>query len=135
MATQQMIDSNGLGCAGTSLTLRRWFRACGGRNALQLPAAYLSYIAVSALDGICTGMILLLGGMEANPIAAAVLMNHGFKGMVLFKFTIVALVIVICEQIMRHRPRAAKRVMRLAVAATSVPVVIALVEFYYYASA
>jgi len=117
------------------LRLRRWFRASGGRNALQLPAAYLSYIAVSALDGICTGMILLLGGAEANPIAAAVLVNHGFTGMLLFKFTIVSLVIVICEQIMRHRPKAAKRVMRLAVTATSVPVVIAVVEFYFHASA
>jgi hypothetical protein len=34
----------------------------------------------------------------------------------------------------RHRPKAARSVMQVAVAATAVPVVIALVEFYFYAT-
>ena len=134
MATTQMLGWAGVAFRGDSLSLRKWFRASGGREALHLPVAYAGYVAVSALDAICTGLILLLGGMEANPIAAAVLTHHGFRGMMLFKFALVTFVIVLCEQIVRHRPKAARSVMQLAVAATAVPVGIALVEFYFYAT-
>ena len=134
-----MDTTQSLGVRGTPIDdgfryLKECLSAIGGREALHLPLAYLGYLAVSALDGICTGLILLLGGMEANPIAASVLTHYGFHGMVLFKFTIVTFVIVICEQIVRYQPKTAKGVMYLAVFTTSVPVVLALVEFYFYAT-
>jgi len=99
------------------------------RPGLRQPKAYLGYVGLSAMDALCTGAILALGGVEVNPIADAVLARFGFGGMVAFKFALVALVIVCCEQIIRHRPRTARAVMGLAIGITAVPITVAAVEF------
>ncbi|MBB6430583.1 DUF5658 family protein [Algisphaera agarilytica] len=99
---------------------------------LQLPRAYLSYVGLSAMDGLCTGAILALGGWEVNPIANAVLARFGFPGMIVFKFFIVAMVILMCEKIVREKPRAGRAVMAIAIAATMVPVLVAALEFACY---
>ena len=109
-------------------TLRAYAEAAGAHEAMRLPLAYAGYVGLSALDGIGTGLILWLGGTEVNPIADAVLSRFGFPGMITFKFALVVLVIVICEHIVRQRPRTAKGVMAIAIAVSLVPVAIAILE-------
>ena len=96
---------------------------------LRQPKAYLGYVGLSGMDALCTGIILALGGIEVNPVADAVLAQFGFAGMAAFKFALVTPVIVCCEEIGRHRARAAQAVMGLAIGATCVPLAVAAVEF------
>jgi hypothetical protein len=88
------------------------------------PYTYLALIFVSALDVIFTYVVLLIGGVEVNPIANAVL--HGpaeFDGLIAFKFAVVGLVVLLCEFIGRHAVETARRLSRWGVAISSFPVV------------
>lgn len=99
---------------------------------MRFPVEYLALVAVSALDILFTTLILALGGREVNPIADWILTVAGLPGIVLFKFAAVALVVCICEYIARPRPVTARRLARLAVAISAVPVVLALVQLFAY---
>ena len=99
---------------------------------VRLPRAYLGYVGLSALDVLGTALILALGGIEVNPVADAVLVRFGMPGMTAFKFLIVALVIALCERIVREKPRAARGVMTLAIGATCLPVAVVLTECACY---
>lgn len=99
-----------------------------GARQVLFPNAYVWLIFVSAMDAMCTWIVLYLGGAEVNPIAQAVLGTRGFLGMVLFKFALVTLVIVFCEHIGQTRPGAALRVVAFGVAVTCIPVAWALIQ-------
>lgn len=90
--------------------------------------AYVWLVFVSALDAICTWMVLWVGGVEVNPIAGAVLATHGFLGLPLFKFGLVALVIALCEVIAETRADTGLRIVIFGIAVSTVPVVIGLFE-------
>jgi hypothetical protein len=70
------------------------------------------FILVGAMDVFMTYVILRYSAegrtrnvmFESNPIAQWVLMNWGIKGMVIFKFLMIALVSVIAEFVGRSRP-------------------------------
>ncbi len=65
-------------------------------------------IALSILDLILTYVLLCCYSAdvyEANPVAEWFLTRWNILGMTLFKFTLVAIVIVASEIIERHRPR------------------------------
>lgn len=91
------------------------------------PAAYGWFIFVSALDVMLTWIILLvMDGIEVNPIAHAVIQHAGLRGLVVFKFTLVVFVIVMCEWVSRRNARAGVKLAEWSVAITAIPVVIAL---------
>lgn len=92
---------------------------------LRYPNTYIGFVVVSALDLVFTGIILGMGGREVNIIANAVLMRHGFEGMIAYKFALVALVVVLCELIGRRNDRTGYRLAWWAVGVTCLPVLFA----------
>lgn len=65
------------------------------------PDRYLWLVFLSALDLMLTRVILFLGGAEVNPLAERVIAQWGMPGLSMFKFMIVAFVIVACEYVGR----------------------------------
>jgi hypothetical protein len=108
---------------------------CGNRAWLRVPAlrhpwAYLTFITISALDIIMTWLILAQGGIELNPIAALVIETWGLSGTVAFKFSLALFVIVVCEEVGRHRKWEGFTLALLAIAVSSVPVVYSLTQIW-----
>ena len=71
----------------------------------------LRYVLVSVLDLFMTYILLAQKGMhfiESNPVAGRFFADYGLKGMVYFKFAMVALVCVIAQIVVRRRPLVAK---------------------------
>ena len=84
---------------------------------------------VSALDIMLTATIIArLGGVEVNGIAQRVIELGGLPGLIAFKFAIVVAVVAIWEYIARRQPATGKRLAEWAVALSSVPVVLGLVQ-------
>ncbi|MHC4611896.1 MAG: DUF5658 family protein [Planctomycetota bacterium] len=98
------------------------------------PIRYLSiygcFIVVASLDIVLTWAVLRLGGTEENVVAAAVIGHRGLVGMVLFKFSLVLLIIVMCEVIGRRRDEVGRKLAKLCVAITAVPVLAACAELW-----
>lgn len=86
------------------------------------PNLYMWLVFVSALDVIMTRVILFFGGTEINPIADFIIANWGRLGMSIFKFTIVAFVIIVCEFISRRNMIASRRLAIASIAISVVPV-------------
>lgn len=94
------------------------------RPTVKFPYFYLALIFVSALDLILTYVVLLIGGIEVNPIANAVLQSPAdFHGLIAYKFLIVAAVVLICEYISRHADTTGRRLAGWAVGISAFPVV------------
>ncbi|MCB9850696.1 MAG: hypothetical protein H6817_08325 [Phycisphaerales bacterium] len=89
---------------------------------------YVWFVLVSALDVMLTWIVLLLDGVEANPIADAVLQYGGLPGMVAFKFALVLLVVVLCEWTGRRNLHTGWKLSEWAVAITTIPVTVAFVQ-------
>jgi hypothetical protein len=105
----------------TAAPLTRSARRARG---VRFPYLYLALVFVSAMDLGLTYIVLLLGGIEVNPIANAVLQSPtDFHGLIVYKFALVAGVILICEFIGRHAPTTSRRLVIAAVAISSFPVV------------
>ena len=94
-----------------------WFRA------VLYPNLYLWLIFVSALDVILTRVILFFGGTEVNPIADWILAEFGRMGMSIFKFVIVAVVIICCEIIGRRSWKTARRLATASIFISFFPVI------------
>jgi uncharacterized protein DUF5658 len=80
-------------------------------NAAALQQETLRYVLVSALDLFMTYVLLRQVGVdfiESNPVAGRFFRDYGLKGMINFKFGMVALVCVIAQIVVRRRPRTAK---------------------------
>ena len=95
------------------------------------PNRYVWFVLLSTLDLLFTFVILRLDGREANGVADWVLRRYGIAGMTLFKFALVAFVILLCEVVGRHDDRSGRRLAEWSIALTCVPVVIALVLLAY----
>ena len=89
---------------------------------------YVWFVLVSALDLMLTWVVLLLEGVEVNPLADAVLQYAGLPGLVIFKFALVVFVVVMCEWAGRRNARAGFKLSEWAVAITAIPVVVAFVQ-------
>lgn len=94
---------------------------------------YAWVVLLASLDVILTWMILFLGGSEVNALASAVLRVHDVPGLILFKFCTVVLAVVLCEVIARKKPATGRRLAEWAVALSSIPVVIALLQLLVWA--
>ena len=107
----------------------------GGAGQLKdviYPHAYVALLAVSFLDVAFTWIILSLGGQEINPVMRIVLLAHGLPGMVLFKFAVVLLVVVLCEEVGRRHFIKGRRLIRTAVGISMLPVFAAIVQLVLY---
>lgn len=92
------------------------------------PSTYAWYVFVNALDVMFTWIVLHFGGDEANAIARYVLYRWDLPGLVLFKFTLVTVVVLICEYVGRRERRTGLLLARWGVAITCVPVAAAIVQ-------
>ena len=92
------------------------------------PTAYKWFVFVSAADIVLTWFILLLGGSEVNVIADAVIAYAGLKGILIYKFCLMILVVLSCEVIGRRRPRPGRNLARAAIAISAIPVVLSIVQ-------
>lgn len=80
-------------------------------SAAALQQEMLRYVLVSAFDLFMTYILLRQRRMqfiESNPVADRLLDDWGIKGMIYFKFAMVALVCVIAQIVVRRRPIVAK---------------------------
>lgn len=94
------------------------------------PRAYKWFVLISAVDLVLTWFILLLGGQEVNVLADAVIAHAGLKGILLYKFCLVILVVLLCEVVGRRRPRLGRKLALGAIAITALPVVLSLAQFF-----
>jgi hypothetical protein len=66
---------------------------------LLLSQEYLAFVLLNLFDLFMTGWIFQHNGVEANGLAVWILQRYGLKGFVVFKFCLVAVVILACEGI------------------------------------
>lgn len=80
---------------------------------LPLETETCFFILASALDVVMTYILLNHGPefQESNQVAAYFLARFGFKGMVYFKFALVAFVTVIAQIVVKTRPQLARRLL------------------------
>lgn len=89
---------------------RRWLG-----SPLPLDTETTRFVLVSALDVIVTWLLIRQPDFtEANPIALFFINHWGVKGMVWFKFGLVAFVCVLTQVIARRKPETARRLMNFA---------------------
>ena len=90
--------------------------------AMRYPNAYVWLVFFSAMDIMLTWAILARGGREVNPIADEVIQAWGLNGAILFKFSLMLLVVIVCEVVARTRPAVARTLAWAAVAVSAIPV-------------
>lgn len=90
---------------------------------VRFPNLYLWLVFLSALDVMLTRVILYFGGTEVNPLANWIISQWGQMGMSLFKFAIVAFVIIICEYTSRMDFVMAYRLALAGCIITALPVI------------
>ena len=94
----------------------------GRRIGVHFPNLYLWLVFLSALDVVMTRIILYFGGIEVNPVAKWVIEIGGQMGMSLFKFFIVAFVILVCEYAATLDVKTAKKLAIAGCCITALPV-------------
>lgn len=96
---------------------------------LPLETETCFFILASALDVLMTYLLLSHGPefQESNQIAAFFLARFGFKGMVYFKFALVAFVTVIAQVIAKSRPSTARWLLIVGTAATAAVVIYSVI--------
>ena len=99
------------------------------------PQAYTWLILVSALDIMFTWVVLHFGGREVNLIADLIIESSGLWGLLIFKFGLVVLSIVICEEVGRRKPESGRWLSWLAVVISALPVIAAIVQLLAHRAA
>ena len=101
-----------------------------GQPAMRYPTPYTWLILFSTLDVMLTKIILEWGGepgidssLEINPIARMVIDSWGMMGASVFKFSLVTLVIIICEVVGNAKQRTGLVLSWTSVAIAAFPVV------------
>ncbi len=93
--------------------------------------AYSWLVLGSSLDVLLTGVILYgLRGIEANPIAALFIEHWGLVGASVFKFALVVIAIILCENIGRMRDQTGRRLSWVMVGISFIPVSWSLTLLY-----
>lgn len=85
---------------------RKWWR---GRPAMS--DEYSGFLLLNTFDLFLTGYIFRHGGREVNPVGVAVMERFGLGGFALFKYSLVAVVVLAVEVLYRLKPSVARRVM------------------------
>ncbi len=95
-----------------------------GSLPLQNETTY--FILVNVLDIFMTYLLLNLGAVEANPIAAYFIGRWGFAGMIVFKLAIVAAVCVISQVVATRNMRYARGLLWIGIAVVGCVVIYSL---------
>lgn len=77
----------------------KWMSRWEMRN----PGACQWLIICSFLDFVLTGMVVGLGGVELNPLAAGVIDYGGFPALLAYKMSLLVLILILCEYITLRR--------------------------------
>ncbi|MHC5025501.1 MAG: DUF5658 family protein [Planctomycetota bacterium] len=90
--------------------------------AMLFPNGYVWFVFVSSLDIMMTWAILTKrNGVEVNPVARMVIEEWGLTGAIVFKFSLMLFVILICEIVGRARYATGRRLVIAAVGISSFP--------------
>ena len=129
-ATVSIAFCPGCGCSFVPTKTSRTRRRIGWFSIPQMlyQTAYKWFVLISAVDIVLTWFILLLGGNEVNVLAGAVIAHAGLKGIVIYKFCLVLLVVMICEIVGRRRLWVGRNLARTAIAITALPVVLSIAQ-------
>ncbi|MDZ4687972.1 MAG: DUF5658 family protein [Planctomycetaceae bacterium] len=88
------------------------------------------FILVSAFDLFMTYLLLYHGGFrESNPLAQFFIARWGVKGMVYYKFGMVAVICTIAYIVGQHRPVVARRLLQFATLVVAAVVAYSVVLF------
>lgn len=82
---------------------------------VMYPTLHRWFVALAALDVLLTEVILTLGGIEINPLAASVHQAGAITAMAFFKFATVAVVLLSCEYVGRRSLITGRRIASCAV--------------------
>lgn len=94
---------------------------------VRYPNHYTWLVFVASLDILMTYVILHLGGLEANPLAAKVIYRWGVPGMVIYKFCFIIIAILIAEVVGRRKEHTGRKFLEYAIVISAFPVILALV--------
>jgi hypothetical protein len=86
------------------------------RKPLVLAQEYLAFVLLNLFDLFLTGYIFRHSGEEANGLAALVLRIGHHTGFAIFKFIMLAAIIILIETIAQHNLQRAKQVLYAAIA-------------------
>ena len=100
----------------------------GFLRAASYPTAYALFVVFSSLDVLFTWAILYRHGRELNAIADWVIRVSQLPGLCAFKFSMVVLVVLICEMVGRRQPETGARLARWAVILSAFPVLVGAVH-------
>jgi len=90
---------------------------------MRYPNAYVWLVFVSALDIFLTVIVLFVWrGYEVNPIVSAIIDHLGFHWAIVFKFSLIALVIIICEVVGRQSERTGRKLAIASIIVSALPV-------------
>ena len=80
------------------------------RRHVLYPTQYTWFVFVSAIDLMFTWLVLTpaIGAYEVNTLAHTVIDRFGLTGLAVYKFSLVAFVIIMCEYIGRRRANLAR---------------------------
>jgi hypothetical protein len=98
------------------------------RRPVLYPVGYTWYVFFCALDIMFTWAILAAGGSELNSVADWIIAHYRLRGLVLFKFLLVVLVIVICELAGRRRYELGAKLARWAVVLGGFPAAVGALQ-------
>ena len=94
---------------------------------VQFPNLYTWFVFLSAMDVMLTWIVLHFGGVEVNHMANWFLHHWGLWGMIALKFTVVVVILILCEFLARRDRAMARRIAVWAVVLNALPVITAVV--------
>ncbi len=100
-------------------------------QSVHLEREMILFVLASALDVFMTYLLLRYSSdgrtqlqvVESNPVARYFFIHWGIRGMIFFKFSLVAFVVVISQIIASRRPRTAMYLLRFAICLVSLVVI------------
>ncbi|QNN21377.1 hypothetical protein HED60_03520 [Planctomycetales bacterium ZRK34] len=94
---------------------------------VQFPNLYTWFVFLSALDVMFTWIVLHFGGAEVNHVANWLLRQWGLWGMIALKFSVVVVILILCEYMARRDRATARRIAIWGVVLNALPVITAVV--------
>ena len=112
---------------GKPQAVERWWSFAFRQLPLQNEST--TFILVNVLDIFVTYSLIRFGGIEANPIARYFLQRWEFQGLVYFKMSMVAFLVVLVQVIARSNLGYALRGLQLGIVIVTLVVVYSCVLF------
>jgi len=96
----------------------------------MFPDCYSWFVFLSAMDLFFTLLILhpAFGAEEVNVLARWVILHGGLRGIIAYKFGLVALIVAICEIVGRRREVVGRKLAEWCVAITAIPVTLSFIQ-------